>query len=308
VHGLDLEAQLERGLLETDDAEGEPDDEFDTVLQKPSSVQALKQEEEEGSEHEVELPKPKTAKAVSSRPSTSTPTNPKPSVKATSRAPQLPKPSPSTAVPVVPKRSKPIDMGKGKGVKRDREQVDMDEEDLEFGKPTRPAKAPRPSPPPAPAPSQGLALPTVQTTARKSLALPLGGGPSKPPDTSSLPPPPPKLPALTVVSDSEDEWDEVAAEPVPPLAVTVGFASDEDINMVHAEESDEEEIDMNAFEAEMNKHLGEDDEDDFLARAVSPEPESEAPIASGIPMSLNQYAGGDMFGDDDYSSSSDDSD
>lgn len=70
---------------------------------------------------------------------------------------------------------------------------------------------------------------------------------------------------------------------------------------------------MTAFEQEMNEHLGgeeEPEEEDFLAAELELGLGTE-PLASpedGIPMSLNQYAGGDVFGDDDYSSSSDESD
>jgi hypothetical protein len=113
------------------------------------------------------------------------------------------------------------------------------------------------------------------------------------------------------VNDSDDEWDEVVPKQVPPQTVTVTLASEEPIMAGSPEEDDdEEEIDVNAFQAEMNMHLGEDNYDDFLARAVSPEPEADIePSVGGVPMSLNQYAGGDVIGDDnDFSSSSDESD
>ena len=81
-----------------------------------------------------------------------------------------------------------------------------------------------------------------------------------------------------------------------------------------------EDIDMEDLMAEMDKQLqdgggepeGEGDPndlnemEDFLADAVSPEPEQDQEgYQAG---EANTYEGGDMFGDDDYSSSSDDSD
>lgn len=90
--------------------------------------------------------------------------------------------------------------------------------------------------------------------------------------------------------------------------MTITLASDQPVTTVQPDESDEEEmdIDMTAFEQEMNEQLGgEEEEEDFLAAEL--QTESVAP-EDGVPMSLNQYAGGDVFGDDDYSSSSDDSD
>ena len=81
-----------------------------------------------------------------------------------------------------------------------------------------------------------------------------------------------------------------------------------------------EDIDMEDLMAEMDKQLqdgggepeGEGDPndlnemEDFLADAVSPEPEQDQEgYQAG---EANAYEGGDMFGDDDYSSSSDDSD
>jgi neural Wiskott-Aldrich syndrome protein len=292
-HNLDLEAELERDLLlGMEDAEGEPDDEFEEILPIVSPVKALKQEEEEGSEHEIQIPKQKAEIASRS-------TNPKPSVNVASRA----KPS-ATRPPSAQKQNNAAE--KAKGNKRTREPViNADEEDLEFGKPTRPAKFPRTSPPTTsiPAVSPGLCLPTAQTTGPKIPTLPLGGGPSQPPQTSAPPPQP-----LADISDSEDEWDEVPAVPAPHTGVTVILGSDDLAKTARNNESDEEEIDEHAFEAELNEQLREDDEEDFLARAVSPEPEHSI-SGSGAPiMSLNQYAGGDVFGDDDYSSSSEESD
>lgn len=103
--------------------------------------------------------------------------------------------------------------------------------------------------------------------------------------SSSFVPPaaPPTKPQATAGSDSEEDWDEVTHnEPV------------------------EEEIDLNAFELEMEAELEESD-DDILAAAMSPEPDSATNV-SGRPMSLNQFAGGQLSADEDDTSSSEDSD
>jgi hypothetical protein len=278
-----------------EDAEGEPDDEYEEIVPKKPSQEVMKQEEEEGSEPETALAKAKADLGPSRL------MNPKSSANAAGRT--KPSAAGTSATPAVQKQSKVTEKAKGKGVKRSRDPiVNADEEDLEFGKPTRPAKAPRTSSTSTTA-SQGLALPTAQAAGRMSLALPLGGGPSQPPQTTAPPPPPP-----ADASDSEDEWDEVPADPPSHTGVTVTLASDEPVRTVPANESDEEEIDEHAFEKELNEQLGQGDEDDFLARAVSPEPEPSMAGSSVPIMSLNRYAGGDVFGDDDYSSSSDESD
>lgn len=115
--------------------------------------------------------------------------------------------------------------------------------------------------------------------------------PQKPTSTTALALPgtsssfvPPALPTKnTAGSDSEEDWDEVTNnEPV------------------------EEEIDLNAFEREMEAQLEESDED-ILAAAMSPEPESTTKVSGPI-LSLNQYAGGQFSGDEDDTSSSEDSD
>jgi hypothetical protein len=96
-------------------------------------------------------------------------------------------------------------------------------------------------------------------------------------------------------SDSEEDWDEVNPSPaIRPEAIVVDDPDDEG--------EDEEEIDLHAFEREMNQHLEESDED-FLAAAVSPEPEDVR--TSGRPISLNQFAGGveASLDDEDFTSS-----
>jgi hypothetical protein len=105
------------------------------------------------------------------------------------------------------------------------------------------------------------------------------------PGTTSpfVPPAPPTKPAAAE-SDSEEDWDEVTHnDPV------------------------EEEIDLDAFGREMEAELEEESDDDILMAAMSPDLEPVANV-SGRPMSLNQFAGGQLSADEDDTSSSEDSD
>ena len=163
--------------------------------------------------------------------------------------------------------------GKGKAKREYPNTSDGEEENLEFGRPAQPAKRLRPSPPP-----EGLALP-----GSFSVPSPLAD--------------PPLIRALSA-SDSEEDWDEVAAaEPTPPTPLQ---------NNVYMEGGGEgtEEIDMTAFEAEMNETLEEDDED-FLAAAVGSDPD---PPPSDRPTSISPFAGGEPSQDEDDFSSSEESD
>jgi hypothetical protein len=100
---------------------------------------------------------------------------------------------------------------------------------------------------------------------------------------SFVPPAPPTKPAAAE-SDSEEDWDEVTHnDPV------------------------EEEIDLDAFGREMEAELEEESDDDILAAVMSPDLEPVANV-SGRPMSLNQFAGGQLSADEDDTSSSEDSD
>lgn len=100
---------------------------------------------------------------------------------------------------------------------------------------------------------------------------------------SFVPPALPTKPAAAE-SDSEEDWDEVTHnDPV------------------------EEEIDLDAFGREMEAELEEESDDDILAAAMSPDLEPVANV-SGRPMSLNQFAGGQLSADEDDTSSSEDSD
>jgi hypothetical protein len=167
--------------------------------------------------------------------------------------------------------------------KSKREHVsDIEAEELSFGQPARQMKRARSSS------GGGLALPSRSS----STVLPQG------PALASTP----QRNIENVPIDSEEEdWDEVAAAPPPSTVITFqpALANESD-------GSDEEEIDMNAFEAEMNEHLDPDkgSDEDFLAAAVMSEPEMPSG-GGGRPISLNQFAGGTEASqdDDDYTSS-----
>jgi neural Wiskott-Aldrich syndrome protein len=165
--------------------------------------------------------------------------------------------------------------------KSKREHVsDVEAEELSFGQPARQMKRARSSS------GGGLALPS-----RSSTVLPQG------PVLAS----PQRNAHNDSIDSDEEEWDEVAAAPSVSTATAFQPTTAND-----SDASDEEEIDMNAFEAEMNKHLDPSmgSDDDFLAAAVMSEPET--PVrGGGRPISLNQFAGGTEASqdDDDYSSS-----
>ena len=239
---IDLLKELERDLGGLEDAEGEPDDEFEEIIATATSEQknrGLKEEEEE----EFLL-------AASTAPPPTLPPKPKPS---RSLPNQLEKP-----------KSKSRDSQRAKAETAMQDIVDSElEEVLAFGVPTRTTKRQKLSPVvQKPPPVTQLALPNAST----SVVLP-----------SSRPP-------FKEDSDSdEDDWDQV-----------VGGAQ---------AENDAQEIDLDAFEQEMEQQLEGLDED-ILAAAMTSEPVS----ASRRPMSLNQFAGGQFSQDEDSTSSSDDSD
>ena len=150
-----------------------------------------------------------------------------------------------------------------------------------------------------------------------------------------------------MLSDSESDWDEVDADgpspdpqPLPhtePQPYRLGSLTIEEdppagfngtLDIVDGDEDkydddgdgEGEDIDMDDLMAEMDELQGGEggepegegdpndlnEMEDFLAAAVSPEPE---PDQEGYQEGdVDTYVGGDMFGDDDYSSSSDDSD
>jgi hypothetical protein len=247
---LDLVKELERDLGGLEDAEGEPDDDFEEVIATITSEQKnrrLKQEEEEEEEEELLL---------------AAGTAPPPTLPPKSKPPRSIPPNQQELISKPKLKSKDITRVKGEPASQDIVDSEL-EEVLDFGVPTRKTKRQKLAPvAQKPPPVTQLALPNAST----SVVLP-----------SSRPPP-------KEDSDSEDDWDPV-----------VGGDS-------HVE-NDAQEIDLDAFEQEMEQQL-EGSDDDILAAAMSSEPVS----ASRRPMSLNQFAGGQFSQDEDSTSSSDDSD
>lgn len=248
--GVDLAKELERDLVGLEDAEGEPDDDFEEIIATIASEQKDRRFEEEEEEEEEEL------------------------ILAASKGPVPPLPPKSKSLRSIPSNpqepiSKPKlkskDFSREKGEPESQDIVDSElEEVLAFGVPTRTTKRQKLSPVvQKPPPTTQLALPNSST----SVILP-----------SSRPPP-------KYDSDSEeDDWDPVVGG--DPRT-----------------ENDAQEIDLDAFEQEMEQQLEGLDED-ILAAAMSSEPVS----APRRPMSLNQFAGGQLSPDEDSTSSSDDSD
>ncbi|KAI0676780.1 RNA polymerase II transcription elongation factor-domain-containing protein [Trametes maxima] len=312
---------------------------------------ALKREEEEESEGEIpEPPKskpPSRPTAPTSQPKTKPPAPaPQPAPQAAPRSlpPSLP---PKPAPTVVPPKPKPRPVttpastnANGKGPKKRELPADA-EETLEV---RRPAQAPPPKKakvvPEKKKEPVALALPGSGSSS--GIVLPSASNSSVPqvpaalslPDSStivSLPSAPaaPALPPPEAVIDSDEEdWDEVpptitsataaaplsAAAPLPPRVIMMEEIEPEPSPFSQpsrADDVEEVEIDMAAFEEELKEQLGEPepepepeaDEDDFLAGAMSPEAERQ-------PVSLSAFVGGGGadFGDDDDYSSSDDSD
>jgi len=246
----DLMNQLEKDLVGLEDAEGEPDDDFEEVIAPVISAQNNLRFEEEEEEEEEEL------------------------LLAASKAPPPPtlpaKPKPSHNVPL--NQQEPIPKSKSKSKEVSKPKIELEPEDivdseleevLTFGVPTRTAKRRRLSPVVVqkPPPATQLALPSSST----SVVLP----------SSRLPPP-------KEDSDSEEDgWDAVVGDDLP--------------------ENDTQEIDLEEFEQEMEQQLEELDED-ILAAAMPSE-------TSRRPISLNQFAGGQLSQEEeDSTSSSDDSD
>ncbi|KZT12689.1 uncharacterized protein LAESUDRAFT_709893 [Laetiporus sulphureus 93-53] len=297
-------------------------------------AELLKEEEEEGEVSEGEIvEKPWTPESAARaklavRPAavhaTATPTsrpNPPSEVSARSRPSQARLPSSTATKP-------PLSGGKNKRSLP----VDVEEETLEFGRAAQPLKRARPSPPPSSKPKEKekgierektfeLALPSSSHApslpSAVSVELSLPGSSS---DAVLLPPAP------VAPLDSEDEdWDEVQPSPTPAPAPAPLFPPRkiemEEIVPTSSrrpeseqEEDDEDdmeetEIDMRAFEAEMNRHLdaGEDveveaeaeEEEDWLAADMSQGGERGA---------AEQGAVMPEWGDEDDYSSSEESD
>lgn len=204
--------------------------------------------------------------------------------------------------------------------------TDVEEETLEWGRPSQPAKRPRASPPPV----KG----SGKETSVLDLALPSSSSqmPSLPKEPSGLAFPSatsvvtlPSAPAAAADSDEEDDWvpvTEPAAPPpvaapmpvrqidmeeiIPEAATPVEYAdADADEN---EDDMEEMEIDVNAFQAELDKQLytgasqyGEGEDDDLEA-VISPETERPP---GGV---FDGATGADWDDDDDDTSSDEDSD
>lgn len=213
--------------------------------------------------------------------------------------PKLTKPSPlasSLAQPPSGATYSTSSPDKGKTLHTQAHTIDVEEEVLEFGKPTLRTERPRISPQPGPSPislpgrssSNGLALPS--TSGAVSLPGPVSG------------------------QDDEDDgegWDVVAS--IGDGANASNNGDDGSIfgdNFADADEG--EEINVDQFAAEMDQELLEGLEEEDADGEMEEFGVAEEPARELKPMSLNQFAGGvDVNvddGDDDYSSSSDESD
>lgn len=256
------------------------------------------------------------------------PARAKPGLKVTPTATSAPRPRPSQAVQ--PPATKSAARAQGSGLsanvppipaaapsKKREYAPDVEEETLEFGRPSRPLPTKRSRPSPPPEKPFSLALPGSSSSAGLAPALPSSSSapaalsfPGSSSAAVSLPSAAPAAAVLVDDSDNED-WDEVepaaSASTTPPTAVPMPTRTIEmeeiEPSTVRVEEEEEEEIDMNAFEELLNEAVGGDapepeaaidDEEDFLAAAVSP-------VADRAP-------GGVDWGDEDDYSSSDESD
>lgn len=247
---VNLGKELERDLIGLEDAEGEPDDDFEEIIATVTSERndrRLEEEEEEEEEEELLL-------AASTAPPRTLPSKSKPPRNILAHQ-QEPTPKPKL-------KSKDISRAKTETASQDIVDSEL-EEVLDFGVPTRTTKRRKLSPVvQKPPPTTELALPTPSA----SVVLPSS------------------RPMHKEDSDSEDDWDPIVGGDPPA-------------------ENDAQEIDLDAFEQEMEQQLEGLDED-ILAAAMSPDPSS----APQRPISLNQFAGGQLSPDEDSTSSSDDSD
>jgi len=295
------------------DADGEADTLHEGV---PHTSMAYRREEEEELEEgeEVEIPRrpvspppkpqalpPKAARPVKPLPKSKAPAAvaAEPTAKPVLPPPLAPAPAPPSpkAKPVPkPKKTKPVVHPPLTNT------LYPDEEVIEFGKPAKRARPSTPHQPPLPAPAPvSLSLPGATTsfaplpTHSKSIVAP--------PASAASPP-------TAVQDDSDDDeedWEQVPTiAPVDPHQQT-GFdltleqsLEQEIFGSNFADADGGEEIDANAFEAELNEEM-EDSEDDFLAAAVRSDSEQH----TRQPISLNRLASGAVAADseDDFSSS-----
>lgn len=233
---------------------------------------ALRQEEEEGEEEEIMVPP---------------------------RAPPPPQEKPKAQVQRPAKSSKNLSSSKGTSKRA----VEADEENFDMGRAAQNVKRARKSPP-----SEGLALPGTFSIPSPGLGAPspLGAlspmtAPSSLAEPSPLAAPPADVPSA---SDSEEDWDEVAADaPAHDTPLKHEIFLEEDNGDGDLEEGME--IDLADLEQEFNQTMGDEEEEelpeDFLAAALEDESQPQ-----GQPVSLNAFASGEVGqeeDEDDYSSS-----
>ncbi|KAK0205987.1 RNA polymerase II transcription elongation factor-domain-containing protein [Desarmillaria ectypa] len=226
-----------------------------------------RQQEQEEGEVTISPPRPP------SPPKKAKSTVPRPTKSAPKPKPDVP-PKPTKAVPAkpTPKRAIP----------------DVEDFDL------RPAKRSKPTPVPPPVVEQRARLELPGSSLSYSQPLPA-------PPSLALPISAPS-PPQDVASDSEEDWDEVPAQ-IPPPADDGGEEIDVDMfSMMLEKQLDQSSSGVVGQEPEEDEDEDEDEEDDFLFSGLT---DGDPP--SGAPISLNQYAGGDLAShdDDDYSSSDD---
>ncbi|PFH46062.1 hypothetical protein AMATHDRAFT_70688 [Amanita thiersii Skay4041] len=341
----DLEAQLERDLLDL----ANPDPEEVKIKGAVSKTIARRQEEEEEEEKPLakvvaprrQLPAQRPKSPPKQKPA-QRPTKPQPKLKA--KAQPVPPPGPAQASaprplpvqaskpppPVVlavtakpptqpPLKPKPIPAQSKSTKKREFEHPqaqlsDGDEEVLEMGQPAK--KKNRKLSPPRSPPSSGLALPGTSSSV-------------------APPPPMPSAPPISVTTSASS----VSSSSKRPIAASTSSYPGNTTNQVPPPEGESEsegewsevepeavqgddyfgdnliedgdepgqEIDMDEFEEQMKLQMEEvDDEDSTFGGMNSPEPDDEIP--RGQPISLNDYARGITGFSDDDTSSSDDSD
>ena len=300
------------------DADGEADTHSEGVPHASMTYRREEEEEELEEGEEIEIPRRPVsppAKPQAPPPKAARPVKPLPKPKAPATvavlptAKPVPPPPPPAPAPVPPAPPSP----KAKPVPKPKKTKPAvqppltttlypDEEVIEFGKPAKRARPSTPQQPPLPTPAPvSLSLPGASTsfaplpTHSKSIIAP--------PASATSPP--------TMVQDDsdddEEDWEQVpTTAPVDPhqqtgFDLTLEQSLEEEIFGNNFADADgEEEIDANAFEAELNEEM-EDSEDDFLAAAVRSDSEQH----TRQPISLNRLASGAVAADseDDFSSS-----
>ncbi|PBL01946.1 hypothetical protein ARMGADRAFT_1158563 [Armillaria gallica] len=206
------------------------------------------------------------------------PRPPSPPKKVKSTVPRPTKSAPKPKADPLPKQTK---AAPPKPAKPTPKRAIPDVEDFDL-RPTKRSK-PAPAPPPVPEPRARLELPGSSF----SYSQPLPAPPSLAPPTSAPPP-------QDVASDSEEDWDEVPAQ-IPPPADDGGEEIDVDMFSMMLDQSLSAPVGQ---EPEEEEYEEEEEEADFLFDELT---------VGDAPISLNQYAGGDIAShdDDDYSSSDD---